>query len=66
MECKSCNPDFWMGYKVEEIEEYQNNKDTDIVLVALSSANQEGVKNKLEKEGYKHIFLINEKSGLIL
>lgn len=66
VECKSCNPDFWMGYKVEEIEEYQNNKDTDIVLVALSSANQEGVKNKLEKEGYKHILLINEKSGLLL
>ena len=66
VECAECNPKYWMGNPVKEIPDYLDTKDTDIVLVALTHANQAGVKEKLQQAGYQNIVMIDEKSESFL
>lgn len=64
VECKGCNPNFYMGYEVKEIADYCQSKNTDVVLIALTRENQMGVKERLEKEGYKNILAVDEACAL--
>ena len=60
VECKACNPGYWMGYEVKEPSAYKENRESDVVLIALTRENQTGVMEMLRKEEYQHIIAIDE------
>lgn len=63
VECKACNPGYWMGYEVQEPSAYKKDKESDVVLIALTRVNQMGVRERLREEGYCHIIAIDEETS---
>ncbi len=59
---KCGNPDYWMGYEVQELSDFSYPTDDVVVLVALTKRNQMGVREALQSVGFDTIIMIDERS----